>query len=337
MKNIFIHQDSTILSALEKLQLTGSKCLIVIKKNKTLLGTLNDGDIRRGLLNKKNINSTIKDIFKKKCLKVSEKNISKKNILNKTNKFPLIPVVDKDNKVIDILFSKKKIIKFSELKNTEVVIMAGGIGTRLRPYTNILPKPLIPYKDKTIIEHVIDFFTKFKINKFIISINYKNYLISSFFKELKPNYKYSFLYERSPLGTAGVLNKLKNKKNKTFIVTNCDTLVKVDLAAIVNFHKKNLNNITIISSSKEFKIPYGVCQIKNNRLYNILEKPKNDLLVNTGFYVVSSNVFSLIKKNQNLSFVDFIKICLKNNKKVGVYPIASKDWQDFGQSIKFDD
>ena len=344
MRDIFIHKNNTIIETLEKLQKVGSQCLIVVNKNYSLLGSISDGDVRRAILKNNNLNLKIEKFYKKNCFKIrkSESNLKDyshkiKNYKTKLNSLHVIPVVDKKNKVVDLIYQDTENLRSNNLfKNLDVVIMAGGLGTRLRPYTNILPKPLIPFNKKTIIENIIDYFLKYDLKNFYISINYKNYLISSFFKELKPNYKIKFLYEKKPLGTAGVLQKLKNKKEKIFVVSNCDSLIDINLKDLIDFHKKNNFDLTIVSSSEIYKIPYGVCKIVNNRLSNIIEKPQSDFLANTGFYVVNSKIFSLIKKNQSLSFVELIKISLRKKKKIGVFPISSSNWKDLGQSINFE-
>jgi dTDP-glucose pyrophosphorylase len=343
MKDIFIYKQNTIFETLEKLQKVGSQCLVVVNKNNLLLGTISDGDLRKAILKNNNLNSKIEKFYNKHCYKIKKTDTSikefsskMKNYTSELNSLHVIPIVDKKNKVVDLIHQDVGNNMSSHLlKNLEVVIMAGGLGTRLRPYTNILPKPLIPYNDKTIIENIIDNFLKFNLKNFYISINYKNYLISSFFKELNPKYKIKFLYEKKPLGTAGVLQKLKNNKEKLFIVTNCDSLIDINLIDLVNFHRQKKYDLTIVSSSEIYKIPYGVCKIVNNKLSNIIEKPQSDFLANTGFYLVNSKIFDLIKKNESLSFVDLIKLSLKKRKKIGVFPISSNNWKDLGQSISF--
>ena len=165
-----------------------------------------------------------------------------------------------NKKVIDYLSNDKKSkskIKI-KYKNLHVVIMAGGLGTRLKPYSNILPKPLLPYEDKTILESVIDSFLEFGFKKFIISVNYKNILIKSFFKELNPKYKISFLEEKIPLGTAGALRKLYSKSNKTYIVTNCDTILDIDFNELCKYHQKSGNDLSIVTSTRTNKIVWSV-------------------------------------------------------------------------------
>ncbi len=338
MKNIIIQKNCSILETLEKLQKSQLKCLMVVDNQNTLLGTINDGDIRRAILKNAKLNYKIIKYYKKKCFYIKKDQIPLTNLREKfrTLDINLIPVVGKNKKVVDYISrisTKKQTIKKNN-KKYEIVIMAGGLGTRLKPYTNILPKPLLPYKNKTIIENVINNFLKYNINKFIISINYKNILIKSFFKELKPNYNVSYLEEKIPLGTAGVLHKLNNKK-KIFVVSNCDVVIDLDFNDLMKDHKQSKSDITLVTSIQNSRIPYGVCKIKNDKLENIIEKPEQNYLANAGLYVVNSKIFKLIKKNENLSFVDLIKRAMGKKYKINVYPIHNKSWVDLGQSIDF--
>tara|TARA_Y100000590_G_scaffold79539_1_gene88316 strand:- start:1384 stop:2412 length:1029 start_codon:yes stop_codon:yes gene_type:complete len=338
MREILIKTNSTIQDTLVKLQNSSLKCLIVTNKKKTLLGTINDGDVRRAILKNAKLSSKILKYYKKNCYFIRFRELSKINTSEKLKKLKinLIPIVDKNMKVIDYVADNINLDKPS-LKNNkkiEIIIMAGGLGTRLKPYTNVLPKPLLPFKNKTIIENVISKFTTYGLNKFIISLNYKNILIKSFFKELSPNFKVSFLEENKPLGTAGILYKLKNK-NKNYIISNCDVIFDLDYNDLIKFHEKKKFDITLVAAAQKDKIPYGVCKVQNNRLQNIVEKPEKNYLANTGLYLVNSKVFKLIKKNENISFVDLINKAVSKKMNIGVYPITSNAWIDLGQSIDF--
>jgi len=338
MKNILIKTDTTIQEALVKLQNSSLRCLIVVNKKNILLGTINDGDVRRAILKNAKLTYKIAKYYKKNCYFVKNNEVSKKNASEKLKKLKinLIPIVDKNKKVIDYIADNinERYTFIKSYKKIEVIIMAGGLGTRLKPYTNILPKPLLPFRNKTIIENVISKFISYGLKKFVISLNYKNILIKSFFKELSPKFKVSFLEENKPLGTAGVLYKLKNK-NKNYIISNCDVIFDIDYNYLIKFHEKKNFDITLVASVQKDRIPYGVCKVQNNRLYNIIEKPEKNYLANTGLYIVNSKVFKLIKKNENISFVDLINKAVSKKMSIGVYPIPSNAWIDLGQSIDF--
>ena len=337
MKDILIKTSTTIQETLAKLQSSSLRCLIVVNKKNILLGTINDGDVRRAILKNAKLNFKINKFYQKKCYFIRYDDIKNVNTYEKLKKLKinLIPVVDKNKKVIDYIADNTNEKNILEKKNKiEIIIMAGGLGTRLKPYTNILPKPLLPFRNKTIIENVINKFTNYGLDKFIISVNYKNILIKSFFKELSPKYKVSYLEENKPLGTAGVLYKLKDK-NKKYIISNCDVIFDIDYNYLVKFHEKKNFDITLVAAVQKDRIPYGVCKVNNHLLQNIVEKPEKNYLANTGLYLVNSKVFKLIKKNENISFVDLINKAVSKKMKIGVFPIPSNAWIDLGQSIDF--
>jgi NDP-sugar pyrophosphorylase family protein len=250
-------------------------------------------------------------------------------------KIDCLPVVDKANKVIacfwwiDLFEKKPNILKSLKLP---VVIMAGGEGIRLYPFTKILPKPLMPIGDKPIIEIIINRFLDYGCNDYYLSLNYKSNIIKAYFSDFKHQYKITYILENKPLGTAGSLSLLKNKIKDTFFVSNCDILIEADYADILKFHRQNKNAITLVSSMKNFTIPYGVCEIKRGGvLGNIREKPEYDFLVNTGMYVLGAAVLADIPKKQFYNITDLINDYLKKGKKVGVYPVSEKSWMDMGQ------
>ena len=240
--NIFANENITILSAMKKISTNKENSLIVVDSSKKLLGLLSDGDLRRGILNNHSLDTKIKKIFNRDIKFLYKKKCTKSNIdkIFKNKKINLIPVIDRNQVVIQYL-SRKKVYDNTLVKkklDCDVVIMSGGKGTRLKPYTNILPKPLLQINNKTMIENIIDGFREDGINSFFISINYKSKLIKSFFEELSPKYKVSFIEEKKPLGTAGSLYKFKKKTKKTFFVINCDTILNINFGKVLQHHKK---------------------------------------------------------------------------------------------------
>ena len=169
--------------------------------------------------------------------------------------------------------SKNKEIK-KEL-NIPVVIMAGGKGTRLEPFTKVLPKPLVPIQDRPIIEHIIDRFTSIGCKSFNITLNYKERIIKAYFEELEKDYKVNFFKEDHPLGTGGSLHLLKDIFDKSFFVTNCDVIIKADYSSLYDFHLKNDFDVTIVASAKQYIIPYGSCELSQMDPYHILTKSQS--------------------------------------------------------------
>jgi dTDP-glucose pyrophosphorylase len=339
MKDINIGINSTIRESMRKLSLTGQKSLVVTDKNNKLLGTLSDGDLRKAILKGSLVSDSINGIYTKRPTVLVQNQFSDKeakSIFTKY-KYDLIPIVDSDGKVVDILawgeiFRNGTNDSNSNNLDISVVIMAGGIGARLQPFTNVLPKPLLPIHDKTVIEHIIERFTKVGVNDFILTVNYKARLLRAYFEELQPEYKVEFLDEREPLGTAGSLRFLEKKMATPFIVTNCDIIIKADYPEIYNFHLKNNYDITLVASTKNYTIPYGTCELNSEgHLEKINEKPQYEFLASTGLYILSPTVLKLIPSGKHFHFTHLIDAAKKNGNRVGVYPIDDEAWIDVGQ------
>ena len=218
----------------------------------------------------------------------------------------------------------------------KAVIMAGGKGTRLDPFTRILPKPLIPIGDKTILEIIIDKFMDYRVNHFYISVNHKAKIIKSYFEELDPDYDLTFLYEEKPLGTVGALKQLEGKIEGNIVLTNCDIIIDADYADILKNHRDNNNGITVVASLKHYNIPYGICEIENGgTLVCIKEKPEYDFLVNTGMYIIDSKLVKFIPENEFFHITHLIEAVQKQGTRIGVYPISENSWIDTGEWVEY--
>ena len=342
-KYYFINQNEKIYNALNYLNNNQDKCLVVIDKKNKLVGTLTDGDIRRSILKGVSFKQSIKNIINKKPFFIKLKKSQKKKEIHIAKSvfknYSVIPVVDSKKILIRIITSKlstysgKKGIKiFSQ--EIPVVIMAGGEGKRLLPHTAILPKPLIPYQGKSIAEHIIKRFENYGFKKFILTLQYKSKLMEAYFSNMLKK-KISFIFEKKPLGTAGSLQKLQ-KKSESFFVINCDTLINCDYISLLNFHKENKNDLTIVASRKIEKFKYGSCEVqKNGSLKKIKEKPEVSFLANTGCYLLNSKILKLIKKNEKLDMNTFIERAISKKYKISVFPIQESEWLDLGTWNKF--
>jgi NDP-sugar pyrophosphorylase family protein len=212
-----------------------------------------------------------------------------------------------------------------------VVIMAGGKGTRLEPFTRILPKPLVPIGEKTVIEIIMTRFQDFGLDHFYISINHMSKIIKAYFEERQLKCKISYLEEDEPLGTAGSLRLLQGKVEGPIFVSNCDNIIETDYANLHAFHMENRYDITLVASLKEFNIPYGVCEVeKSGSLSIIREKPEYNFLVNTGLYIVNDNLIRTIPEKTTYHMTDLINSVKKAGGNVGVYPIGDNSWIDIG-------
>ena len=346
MKIAQINYRASIKAALTKINKEQVGTLIVVDEKKRFLGTLSDGDLRRAILSNKTISKSITNFYQKNSTYFFKGEYNLENlrkIILKEN-YDYIPILHKSMKIFKVVelkdceVSKITNKKTSGVKNIPVIIMAGGLGTRLKPFTSILPKPLIPINNKPIIRHIIESLSDSGIEKFWISLNYKSVLLKSYFKEVELKEKIKFVEEKKPLGTIGAVKLIENKLAKDFFITNCDTIIKTNYSDIYKFHKKNKFDLTIVASLKKYVIPYGVCEInKNHALDKLNEKPNYDLLVNTGLYMMRKNLIDLIPSNKKYDINHIITDLKKKNKKIGVYPISSDSWIDVGQWSEYKD
>ena len=341
MKNLFVTPKTSLIQAMKILDKTGERCLMVVDENQRLLGTLTDGDLRRSILSGLKFSMGISSSYQTKPT-VLEKNkytLKEARDLLVDMKLDLIPVIDNKRKVSDYL--TLSIIdggrnENQDLYNIPVVIMAGGKGSRMKPFTNILPKPLVPIDEKPIIETIIERFTNINSSDFYLTVNYKKNILKAYFKDLNPNYKVSFIEESKPLGTAGSLSFLKGRVNEPFFVTNCDIIIKTDYTSLFEFHKEGEYDLTLVASAKEFIIPYGTCDLnENGHLLRIHEKPKFDFLINAGLYILNHEILNLIPENKFYHITNLIQDAKDQGKKIGVYPVDDDAWIDVGQWVEY--
>ncbi|BAT72261.1 nucleotidyltransferase [Thermosulfidibacter takaii ABI70S6] len=338
-KDIFISPKATIKEALKKLNEAAEKVLLVVNENYTLLGTLTDGDVRRYILKTGTIDGHIKDVYNSNPIFIYEhqsKEDAKRTIFK--NKIEVLPVLDRNRKVVGFyrwvdFYEKdlREVVKTEKI-DIPVVIMAGGKGTRLDPFTKVLPKPLLPIKDKTVTELIIDSFKKFGIRRFYLTLNYKGKVIESYFNSIEKDYEIEFLWEKEFLGTAGSLYMLRDIKDDLFFVSNCDILLNVNYVDVYKYHLKMNAVFTSITSIQNHRIPYGVVYIKEGGVIEkIEEKPEHTLQINTGVYLLNKETLRYIAPNSYLDMPQFINKLLEQNKKVIAYPINETDYIDVGQ------
>lgn len=334
LQEIFVHENMTVKEALKKLDETAKKILLVTKGNK-LLGIVTDGDIRRWILKNGDLTEPISKVMNKSPKFVYEKDVVLAKQIMKEEMIEAIPVLNNSDEVIDIIFWNDRFkTKFKKHKkiNNPVVIMAGGKGTRLEPYTKILPKPLIPIGNTPIVERIIDRFHEFGCNQFYLTVNYKKNMIKAYFNELEKNYTVEFVEEEKPLGTGGSLHLLKDRIKETFFVSNCDILIDGDYTDMIEYHKKHNNKITLITSLRHYTVPYGIVKIDNeSKVVEIVEKPEYDYLVNTGMYVLEPECLNDIPENTFYHITELINKYIEKGERVGVYPVTENSWLDMGQ------
>jgi dTDP-glucose pyrophosphorylase len=338
LQQFLVSEGETVLTSMKKLDDNAHKILFVIDKSEELIGSITDGDIRRWILGGNELSAEVRNVCNNSPIFVSENYLDLEiKDLMLTKNIECIPVLSSDKIVKEILFWTDVFqdIKVKEPKkkmNYPVVIMAGGSGTRLAPFTTILPKPLIPVGDKSIVEHIIDRFLPYGIDNFYLTVNHKSKIIKSYFEDVEKEYSLKFVKEDKPLGTAGSLKLVKDEVDDVFIVTNCDIIIHADYSKIVDFHISSGYDITLVSSMMHYKIPYGICEIdKGGSLIEVREKPEYNFLISTGMYILNKKVLDLIPDNEFFHITHLIEKVKKHGGSVGVFPISEKSWDDTGE------
>jgi NDP-sugar pyrophosphorylase family protein len=248
-----------------------------------------------------------------------------------------VPIVDQDDQIVDALFWEDifgdRYMQGVKKLSVPVAIMAGGEGTRLSPFTKILPKPLVPVNEKPIIEVIMDNFGTFGCETFYLLLGYKGVMVKSYFDNTHVPYKTVYKFEKKPSGTAGALRALPQKRlGHSLFVSNCDIIIKADYSDIYDFHISSDCDITIVGAMRHFVIPYGILKMKaGGGIEDLVEKPEYNFFVNTGMYVVKSSVLCEIPKKGIFNFTDLIAKVRSRGGKIAVYPISEKSWFDIGQ------
>lgn len=333
-RNIFI--TSSIIHALKQMDTEKVKSLFVFNEDK-FEGLITIGDIQRAILKGIDLSSSISSILdKNKIYAFAGESIE--SIKNKMSRLraECMPVLDKDGNLVEMYYWKD-LFGTSNNKtlqdiNLPVVIMAGGKGSRLAPLTNVYPKPLIPIGEKTIVETIMDKFVGHGCHDFYMSVNYKADTIKNYFDFINnPDYNIHYFQEDKPLGTAGSLRLLKDKISSTFFVSNCDILIEEDYSEILNYHRSNNNELTVVAAVKTLSIPYGtIITGENGILESIEEKPTLSFKINTGLYILEPSLIDEIP-DEFYHITHLMEKLKSEGRRVGVYPISQNDWKDMGE------
>ncbi len=334
---VFLGQDNIDISQALKI-IDGTSCgvMYVVDSDRKLLGCVTDGDVRRALIKGMNLSDNIKSIMNSAPKYIFKEETSSAEAIMEQYNITSLPVLSRDFEVIEV-FARGKVMEKRDAIATSLidypaVIMAGGEGKRLLPYTKILPKPLIPIGDVPIVERIIAQFFSYGVRDYFITVNYKKRMIESYFSDVAMNYDIRYVEEDKPLGTAGSLKLLDGCFNKPFFVTNCDILIHAEYDKIMQSHIRNENAITIVTAMKNLVIPYGVVKMSDEgTVKNIQEKPNFSHLINTGMYVLNPEVISIIPDDSFYHMTDLIGETISKGLKVGIYPIGEDAFFDMGE------
>lgn len=336
IENQIVSADLTLIAALKKMDEVKAKRLFVFNADKFDC-ILTMGDIQRAIIRNVALSSSIASILDREKIYAKEGDCveSIKEVMFREN-IDCMPILNKEGEIVEVLFwadvFQKSVDDAREKIDLPVVIMAGGKGTRLRPITNVIPKPLVPVGDKTILEVIMDQFEGIGCHKFYMSVNYKADMMKYYLSQLDHKYDIDFFMEDKPLGTIGSVSLLKGKITTPFFVSNCDSINEQDYRDVYDYHVSNHNDMTIVTMVKSFKIPYGVIETgEDGLMVDLKEKPEHTYMVNSGVYILNPELINEIPEGKLFHITHLMEKVKARGGRVGCFPVSEDSWHDMGE------
>jgi len=335
--SLMVLPSTSLLQAVKRMDEVRCKLLLVIEEGR-FIGLVSIGDVQRAIIRNVPLSEAVGSVLRSDivvCKAGDPESKIRSEMLRCRAAF--MPLLSAEGTLSDVvfwedLFGDEDANRKPNVLDLPVVIMAGGTGTRLRPLTNILPKPLLPFGEKTIVETIMDRFVHAGCKKFSLSLNYKAAMIRHYFAELNsPAYEVSFTEEEKPLGTAGSLSLIANSLKTPFFVSNCDIVIDQDLDEVWQYHRSNKNELTIVAALKHVKLAYGsLITGEDGLLRELSEKPEWVFKVNSGVYILEPHLLAMIPDNRFYNMTDLIDAVVKRGGRVGVFPVSEGSWSDIG-------
>ncbi len=330
-----LSQDKSIIEAIKIIDLAGLQIVLIVNENKVLKGTITDGDIRRGILNGISLDECVQKIMNKTPHSVPE-GTSRQAMLDIMTEHTILqlPIINEKGAVIGLAkmdeLAKKARIPKENFDDVCVVLMLGGLGSRLLPLTEDLPKPMIKIGDKPLLQTIVENFVSQGFKNLYFSVNYKSEIIKDHFGDGDAyGAKITYLDEEQRLGTAGALSLIPDPAKGPIIIMNGDILTNTNFAHLVSFHRQNSAEATMCVREYEQQVPYGVIQNTGTKLQSITEKPSQTYFVNAGIYVVEPDALSYVPQNEYFDMPDLFNKIEHAGKESSVYPIREY-WLDIG-------
>ena len=333
-----VNPSKTIIQTMRLMDESRIKSLLVFDEGK-FIGIVTNGDLQRAIIAKVPFDTPISKLLDNETKLYSHVGDDLENIkaLMIEMRAEFMPILDGKEELVDVvfwddIFPEATIECHRKKIDLPVVIMAGGKGTRLKPITNVVPKPLVPVGEKTILEVIMDQFENIGCHKFYMSVNYKADMMKYYLSQLPHQYDIEFFQEEKPLGTIGSVSLLKGKINTPFFVSNCDSINEQDYRDVYDYHVKNRNELTIVTMVRHFKIPYGVIETgEDGLLKTISEKPELTYQVNTGVYILNPNCIDEIPEGEFFHITHLMEKIKARGGRVGCFPVSEKSWKDMGE------
>jgi dTDP-glucose pyrophosphorylase len=329
-RSAIINSEQSIRQAMEAIDRSSLQIALVVDGNDRLLGTVTDGDIRRGLLRGLNLDSPAAQVMNPKP-KVARQGMSRAEFIELLRRHDLhhLPLVDDSGRLVG-LESDVELYEGAE-KDNWVVLMAGGLGQRLRPLTDDMPKPLLPVGDRPLLEIIINRFTAQGFRKFYISVNYRADLVEAHFGDgAKFGAEIRYLREDQPLGTGGAVGLLPERPTSPFVVMNGDLLTTINFESLVDFHQQHGADLTLCVRRYSHQIPYGVAEIQGGEVVSITEKPNHECFISGGIYVLSPSVFDRLQPHRRVDMPDLMRELIADKARVTAFPVTEY-WIDIGR------
>lgn len=331
VRKLFISPEATIRDALRLIGERSMQLALVVDGQNRLLGTITDGDIRRGLLEDLSLDVTVTEIYHRNPIYGNEWQAPAtiRRLMRKHN-VRQIPIVDKQGVVVRLELDKSP-PRESFTRDNWVVLMAGGLGTRLRPLTENCPKPMLSLGEKPILEHILENFVEQGFENFFISVNYMAEMVEEYFKDGSAwDVHIRYLRESQRLGTAGSLSLLPEPPDSPIIVMNGDLLTTLDFKELLNTHQSKGSVATVCVRTYDMEVPYGVIRTEKEKIVQLDEKPIVSFYINAGVYVLSSEALNIIPCDRFFDMTDLVSLLIATGDKPGTFPIGGY-WQDIGQ------
>jgi dTDP-glucose pyrophosphorylase len=312
---------------MEKINTNDKQSVVVVNNKMKLLGVITDGDIRRGMLKGFSIEDEVDCVMNTNPLTFKYENFIDVSIEELVEDGILLyPIIGEHNNLVDI-YSPSGVTSYED---NRIIIMAGGLGTRLRPITEKIPKALVLVRGKPILSHIIDSLKEQGLYKITLSVNYKAEMIEKYFGDgSRHGVKIDYIYENKRMGTAGSLSLIGDLPNKSFIVMNCDLITNINYRALLDFHKDQESFATMCVKQYDFNVPYGVIETVNARITKVSEKPVYNFNVNAGIYAFEPEVIELIPDNTFYDMPILFQNLSELNRDIYAFPVF-EDWVDIG-------
>lgn len=334
-KKSLLPAGSTLKQAIKNLDKSALQIAMVISEDNVLQGTITDGDVRRGLLKGMDMDSPVeKIIFRDPLVVPPEMSRDMVLYLMRANKIHQVPVVDEQRRIVGLHLWDE--IGKQDIRLNTMVIMAGGMGTRLRPHTENCPKPLLPVAGKPMLEHIIEKAKADGFEHFVLAVHYLGHMIEAYFGDGgKWQVKIEYLREESPLGTAGALSLLPSKPTHPVLVSNGDVLTDVRYGELVEFHNRHEAAATMAVRLHQWQHPFGVVKTRGVEITGFEEKPTYRSHVNAGVYVLAPKSFDLLTPGEHCDMPTLFEKLRQEGEKTIVYPMH-EPWLDVGRSEDYD-